>query len=326
MAMLLNDTSKNQLKDRISSSQLRKPKEFSIIFLGDTHIGMDRRGHSACNYSSDHYMAILRSIDSNDDTLAAIFVGGDAGHKDQFVAKFASITSTLMMSKPHQIPIFSGVGNHEYMHGHLLKGYKEHISKTDNDIIQLFEKDFGPKVAVIMLNTGGPGSNGYASGNNSNLAKSITQIKNNPIYQSIVNDKSIMLIIDMHIPPCIPVFTKVSETHVLSSLSENYFHEFVTSIGPNKILAIVTHHLHGYIQSHINTKHYYMDQIPVFLTAQGGNCDPVMSSALSSKYSYYKLNFSTKSPKSRKSYKLKSVYRFDINVSNSTVIKKVKIY
>lgn len=326
MIKLLNNTSKKQLTGRRSSLPLRNPKEFSIIFLGDSHVGMNKRKNPTCKYQFKNYKSILKSIDSNDNTLIAVFNGGDGGHNGDFVAKFAAITRDLMNDKPHKIPFFSSVGNHEYIHDYGLNEYKSHISKKENDVIKLYGKNSGPKVAVILLDTGRPSSSSGTNDSGNTMKNSIKKIKNDPIYKSVVNDTSVKIIIDMHLPPCMPVFTQTSHSHVLSPQAQKYFTQFVKSIKTSRILAIITHHKHGFIQPEINSQYYFLNKIPVFLTAQGGNCDPVSSSDLKSKYSYYKILLSTKTPNSRDNYTLKSVHRLDVNVSTSKVSKEVKIY
>lgn len=326
MIKLLNNTSKKQLTGRRASLPLRNPKEFSIIFLGDSHVGMNIRKNPTCKYQLKNYKSILKSIDSNDNTLIAVFNGGDGGHNGDFVEKFAAVTSNLMNNKPYKIPFFSAVGNHEYIHDHSLNEYKSYISKKENDVIKLYGKNFGPKVAVIMLNTGRLSSNRCSKGSRDVIKNSINKIKNDPIYKSVINDKSVKIIIDMHVPPPMPVFMQPQSSHLWCPQSQEHFSQFIKSIKASRILAIVTHHKHGFIQPEINSQYYFLNKIPVFLTAQGGNCDPVSSSDLRAKYSYYKIHLSTKTPRSRDNYTIKSVHRLDVNVSKSKVSKEVKIY
>lgn len=326
MIKLLNNTSKKQLTGRRAFLPLRNPKEFSIIFLGDTHVGMNNRKNPTCKYQLKNYKSILRSINSNDNTLIAVFNGGDGGHNGDFVAKYATVTRDLMNNKPHKIPFFSGVGNHEYIHDHGLNEYKSYISKKENDVIKLYGKNFGPKVAVILLDTGGPSSDRCLKVSRDVMKTSINKIKNDPIYKSVIDDKSVKIIIDIHTPPLMPVFMQTYSSHLWCPQSQKYFIQFIKSIKASRILAIVTHHKHGFIQPEINSQYYFLNKIPVFLTAQGGNCDPVSSTDLRAKYSYYKIHLSTKTPSSRDNYILKSVHRLDVNVSKSKVSKEVKIY
>lgn len=326
MPQLLNNIGNKRLKTRRASSQLRKPSQFSIIFLGDPHVGMNHRQHPTCIYHLANYKAILKSINSSDNSLIAIFNGGDGADNANFISNFASVTETLMNAKPHKIPFFSAVGNHEYIHDSTLDEYKKYISKKESDVIKLYGQNFGPKVAIIMLDTGGPSSNGCKNDKGTILAKSIAQIKNSAAYKSIIKDKSVKIIIDMHIPPRMSVFTQTTKTHVLCPDAEKHFRQFVKNIGLSRFLAIVTHHKHGFIQPHINSQYFFLNKIPVFLTAQGGNCDPAISSDLSAKYSYYKMQLSTTTPNSRDNYKLKSIFRFDVDVKNSKISKTIQVF
>lgn len=323
----LNDASKNQLKKRRATIPLRKPAVFSIIFLGDAHVGMNGRPNPTCKYRIKNYRSILKSINSNDNTLISIFHGGDEGDKGVYVSNFVSITKNLMNNKSHTIPYFAEVGNHEYQGDLLLSQYRKYVSSKDSDVIRLYGSNYGPKVAVVMLNTGGPSDNGCMGGSGTIIANSISEIRNSAAYKAVIKDKSVKIIMDMHIPPRMPVFRGNPPTHHrLCPNAETHFKNFVNSIGTNRILFIVTHHKHGYIQPKINSKYLYLNKIPVFLTAQGGNCDPVSSSDKRSKYSYYKIEIATNTPNSRDNYMLKNAYRFDVDVNTSKVVKVITIY
>lgn len=323
----LNSESKNELKTRRATIALRKPSVFSIIFLGDAHVGMNQRLNPTCKYRIKNYRAILRSINSNDNTLISVFHGGDEGDKGAYVQNFVSITKKLMNRKHYRIPYFAGVGNHEYQGDPSLSEYKKYISSSDNDVIRLYGSNYGPKVAVIMLNTGGPSDSGCKNGSGTIIANSIAEIKNSSAYKAVIKDKTVKIIIDMHIPPRMPVFRGNPPTHHrLCPNAESHFKNFVNGIGTNRILFIVTHHKHGYIQPKINSRYLYLDKIPVFLTAQGGNCDTVSLVDKRSKYSYYKIDMSTNTASSRDNYKLKNAYRLDVDVNTSKVVKVITIY
>lgn len=322
----LNDTSKQQLKHRMSNIYLRKPTVFSIIFLADEHVGMNERPDVICKYEIKSYKAILKSINSRDNALMAIFSGGDEGDRGRHLGQFVAITNNFMNNKSHRIPYFAGIGNHEYKEDPSLSQYKKYVSLKLNDVIMLYDSSFGPKVAVIMLNTGGPANDGCLNGKGAILKNSILEIKNSAAYKTVIKDKDVKIIIDMHMPPRMNKFKGNPPSHVLCPNAEALFKNFVNDIGENRILFIVTHHNHIFIQNKVDSKYFYLNKIPVFLTAQGGNCDPVFSSDKRSRYSYYKIEMFTNTPDIRENYKLKNVYRFDIDVDTSKVVKRITIY
>lgn len=342
---LLNDIGKQLLEQRRQTGPLMKPADFSLIFLGDPHVGYTPPPNNpGCSYNINYYKALLRAIDSTDSTLMAIFNGGDGANDGAHVDDFRNVTVTLMNGKSQKIPFFSGVGNHEYIHDFSLTAYKANISSKTNDVIHLYGNTFGPKVAVIMLNTG-TSTDGSIPGSSGKLIikESIDQIVQSQQYQSASKDPSVRFIIDMHIPPNIPVLrgdcshvlcdpsicancTRCTNSCINSSTStQGYFHNFVQSVGAGKILAIVSHHKHGFIQPFVGSQYRYFG-IPVFLTAQGGNCDPISSSDPEARLSYYKFYFHTDSPHSRDNYKLNGVNRIDVNPVTQKSLAPIPIY
>ncbi|OPJ56142.1 metallophosphoesterase [Clostridium oryzae] len=353
--MSLNSDSTSILIKRIQNKSLSSPKNFSIIFIGDTHVGKVR---SHCNHNEgENYKALLKKINKskNKKEVIAIIHGGDGcdfPDKGKTNLKdFVDITKSGLEYKNivhenNKIPFFMNVGNHEYnkkTSSHL-KEFGNLIGKR-NYVVKLFDNTNGPMIAVVLLQTGMEVYGGSLGGSKLKTFKDAIEdveaqmeaIKSNNKY------KSVKFIIDMHIPPTLPVFNKKiadcsdpppkgkKKAHSLCIKNDNTdFINFInrfTKKYKNSILAIVCHHKHWYFQPNIrNNSNYMISNVPVFITAQGGNCHRIKKNA-PGQFSYYELKFSTTSSTKknyRKHYKLNKVYRMDLDIKSNKLTKKIK--
>lgn len=288
-------------------------QNFAIAFLGDSHIG---RTDCKCgtNCPEDRYTTLLKKI-RNMKGIYTIIHGGDASdYGNNVLNKFVSDTKKILkynsttVKDEDKTPLFANIGNHDYKLGKApskgvdINDYHKLIGK-DNAIVKLFGSVKGPKVAIVLLNTGYSNSGQLTNGLKfedqlNDLAKRMGDI--------IKKHSSVRFIIDMHIPPRIP--NQLTGTHVLNPAFNNAFRRFLKK-HPARILAIVTHHKHGNVQStayhYIFTNNGKKYNIPVYLTAQGGHCDPTKGSA---QYSFYRMDL----VKSGAPYKINAVYRYDM--------------
>lgn len=207
---------------------------------------------------------------------ACIIHGGDTAHYQIGLPNFVSNTESVLYNTQPKIPIFCNVGNHDYH--------------------QLNNGNFS--LAVIMINTGYHWNGYYPPGTTANFHGELVALRNN-MYSLLKKRPAINFIIDMHIPPHIiyypsnnHFYTGPQSDHVLNTawnteLKNVLLHN--TKLQP-PILAIVAHHRHGYYQTSSNV--YWVDShtpIPVYTTAQGGNCiDNHLKSILEVKFNKIK--------------------------------------
>lgn len=310
----LNEIGKHILK--IKRQKFKDGQDFSIAFLGDSHIG---RTNCKCgtDCTEERYVTLLSKI-NNGKNVYAIIHGGDASdYGNGSLERFVNDTTKTLnydnteIKEEDKIPLFSNTGNHDYKFGKFPDGcitiddYHNNIGK-DNDIIEFFGNNKGPEVAVILLNTG-YGNSGKLIG----TAKFKDKLNNLSLNMKniIKNHKFVRFIIDMHIPPVIPY--EITGTHTLNPEFDSDFKKFLKKY-PERILAIAAHHMHGQIQNaayHYKITNKFQEySIPVYVTAQGGQCDSNKPPYKNAQYSFYKMNLS----KVSSSYMLNSVYRYDM--------------
>lgn len=299
-------------------------KDFSIAFLGDSHIGQTtvhspKEGKCECgtNCPEKRYKTLLRKINGLKGIYTIIHGGDGADYAAKMLKKFVNDTETILkyndttVKDENKKPLFENIGNHDYKIGKNpstgvdMKDYNNLVGK-DNNIIKFFGNIKGPRVAVILLNTGYSNEGQLPKGMDfkqqlDNLSGMMNEI--------IKKHNFVRFIIDMHIPPRIP--HQLTGSHVLNNNYNYYFRQFLKK-HPARILAIVTHHKHGVIQSAayhytFTTKNKKYD-IPVYLTAQGGHCDYNKSHNEKTRYSFYRMNLTNNG----NFYKIKNVYRYDM--------------
>lgn len=322
----------NEIGIRILKAKRQKFKagsDFSVAFIGDSHIGettvhSPKEGPCECgsNCPERRYKTLLSKINALKSIYAIIHGGDGADYAAKMLKRFVNDTEAILkynnttISDADKKPLLHNIGNHEYKIGKNpstgvdMNEYNNLVGKANN-IIKFFGSTNGPKVAVILLNTGYSNHGQLPKGMNfktqlDNLAKQMDTI--------IQNHNSVRFIIDMHIPPRIP--HQLTGSHVLNDNYNYYFRQFLKK-HPGRILAIVTHHKHGTIQMAayqytFKTKNKKYN-IPVYLTAQGGNCDYNKSPNEPTRYGFYRMVLT----KSGNSYKIKNVYRYDMVRSSS---------
>lgn len=317
--MALHDTSLAILQKRAANFPANSP--FALGLLGDSHIGQVN-----CPMNPTWYREILKKNVSK--KVYAIIHGGDASDRGGTTLKsFVSITrNQLKYGKvtASKTPIFVNIGNHDYKKGKSVSraGYTNNIGRH-NSIIKLFDGGNGPRVAVVLLDTGYTISGQLPSGENyTNLLKDIED----KMITLVKNHQTIRFIIDMHVPPQITGDINFNKSHVLMTKYNAKFKKFIkdfTSKYPGRILAITAHHKHGWIQNKayfFTYKTYDMKshRIPVYVTAQGGHCD---GNAGNAQYSFYILRFAQKTGVNH--YSISSVSRYNVTYVAATNRYKV---
>lgn len=306
------------------AAKFKNGKDFSIILLGDSHIGQ-------FNCTNRWYTELLNKIKSktiSKDVYTAVH-GGDASDNSTRLKNYVNITEKVLAysnttKDDTKIPLFTNVGNHDYKingkqgAGVDIKRYNNLIG-NDNFIIKLFKGSKGPKIAIVFINTGYNVS-GQLPGDK-NFQIELDKLSNK-MSEIIKAHNSVRFIIDMHIPPKIPKNGQFNTNHTLNPKYNDIFRKFMQK-HPARILAIVAHHKHGNIQSSAyrytfnNIKHTINYNIPLYLTAQGGHCDPYKNPPMNAQYSFYKMSFK----KSGNYYKINTVYRYNMKkIGNNYVL------
>ncbi len=284
MVIPLNMQGFKYLKKR--KKQIKNKNEFSIIFMGDSH-----NGYIGCpNASNENYLGMLAAIKRQNkfsSEAACIIHGGDTAHYNNGLPNFVDNTEKTLYNTEPKIPIFCNVGNHDYHQlasgTYSLSSYRSYVLykeiKYGNTIVDLNSAGFNS--AVIMINTGYRMNGYYPPGTNANFHGELVTIRSR-MKSLLKAHPSINFIIDMHIPPHVGYYPTSGHFHVgpqpSDVLNTNWNTEFKnvilkdTNLQPH-ILAIVAHHRHSYYQRSNNV--YWLDShtpIPVYVTAQGGNC------------------------------------------------------
>lgn len=300
----LNSIGKNILKAK--RAKFVANSEFSLAFLGDSHVGM-KNCKCQANCAEARYKSLLRRIKNMKPVYVSV-LGGDASDRSQSLEKFAVATKTVLdyhsaIKDELKTPLFVNVGNHDYHNGQLETF--QNIIGSENEIIRLFGNVKGPRVAVVMIDSGYtvsgklPGTDTFRK-NLAVLEKKMAEI--------IKKHSTVRFIIDMHIPPRIP--HELSGTHVLNPTFNHEFRKFLKK-HPAGILAIVCHHKHGQVHNSayhlkfMTSKEY---AIPVFVTAQGGQCNPNKAPHQDAQYSFIRIDLIH----GITAYKIKNVYRYEM--------------
>lgn len=290
MIIPLNKQGFKYLKNR--KKQIINKNEFSIIFIGDSHNGFaGSPGNPGCpNASTRDYLGMLSAIKRQHkfySEAACIIHGGDTAHYQVGLPNFVSNTESVLYKTQPKIPIFCNVGNHDYhqlSNGNFsLSSYRAYVLdkeiKYGNTIVDLHDAGFN--IAVIMINTGYHWNGYYPPGTTANFHSELVALRNK-MYSLMKKRPTVKFILDMHIPPHIiyypsnnHFYTGPQSDHVLNTawnteLKNVLLHN--AKLQPH-LLAVVAHHRHGYYQTSSNV--YWVDShtpIPVYTTAQGGNC------------------------------------------------------
>lgn len=337
---LLNDESKIYIN--AVSKKLRNKKEFAIIFMGDTHVGQENIKTSSTNQHNDdkcidNYGKLLSLSTREQGNIMCIVHGGDAVHYGRKnLEKFVSTTKKILKyssrhkSNKDKIPFFMNIGNHEYKisddyHSKKtgLENYLQIIGE-DNDIIIMKYQRLG----VVLLNTGS-GTNGKFE-NMDHFQEELNTL-GEKIMEKAADDESYRFIIDMHIPPRIESIQasskcKGTRTHSLNEKWNEQFTEFLEQYG-EYILAVVSHHRHLCCQAKSKINGYQCRKnnkfIPVFITAQAGNCD-CLRSEHREECGIIKINFEWNGIETR----LKNVYKYKlmdkVHFNEGEVIYKIQ--
>ncbi len=326
--MALNDTSTKILNKRAEKFKSNSP--FTLGLIGDSHIGQ-----SICTTNPTWYRKILSKIVSQ--KVYAIIHGGDASdYGGSSLKSFVTITENELKYgtiNASRTPIFVNIGNHDYLRGKTTQSVSRNDYTTyigqHNNIIKLFNSGKGPRVAVVLLDTGYTISGKLPSGED--YSKVLKDIEDKMI-ALIKKHSTLRFIIDMHVPPQILADTqnhkKFNTSHVLLTQYNSRFKKFIkdfTSKYPGRILAITAHHKHGWVQKtayYFSYKTYDMKphKIPIYLTAQGGHCDGNVHNA---QYSFYVLSFSTFKKNKKRYYKITNVNRFNVIYDVATNVYKL---
>ena len=258
----LNQIGKKVLKNRCRYSKFQS--NFSIIFISDTHTNKE---------SIKYYSDILKEIIVHQDALCIIH-GGDSIHgvsnnieksKTQLVEFIDTTKFELYNGKMNNnlIPFFMNIGNHDYCSKNIefsnIRNFKSLVGDT-SDVIKIYNQPLD----IILLDTGFT-HNGFPC-----LSSFTNQIHN--IEKKIrKNHRQVQYIIDMHIPPQIGYFTNYSK-HTLSIEQTSEFINFLNRY-ENRIVAVVTHHIHRFNQNDVTTPVYIHPKgnIPFYQTSIGSH-------------------------------------------------------
>lgn len=260
----LNDLANIILNYRCMEERFKE--KFSIIFMGDTHTDKICEGEAITNL--EKYSHLLEKAAQCENVLCIIH-GGDGtnnGTKEGLI-KFVNKTKEILYGNVEEdyIPFFMNIGNHEYTNSTISEiNYIELVGKT-NEIINLRPQ----RLNIVLLNTGCK-SDGFFNKHNY-FRKEI-----NKIGEYIdKEDPHINFLIDMHIPPSIgKLQDKVlsnKASHSLNCMFTSNFNDFMDKYH-NRIIAIVTHHLHCFYQENPCIPAIKYNDTPFYLTASGGHC------------------------------------------------------
>ena len=143
-------------------------KQFSVIFMGDTHIGSSNTNQNETKYRN--LLNRVRKEDASKKTVVAVIHGGDGVHTDnqKYMQTFVKVSKQVLFKPGDRIPIFANVGNHEY-NGYInttkTKKDKVYLAKSYNKLVgdtkklQAYRltpdsKNIQTMLEVILLNTG----------------------------------------------------------------------------------------------------------------------------------------------------------------------------
>lgn len=269
----LNDESYSLLRRRREDPLYQN--EFSLIFIGDSHVGQECSSGAAPEVL---YLRLLERIRANERkyrNILAIFHGGDGTHRGKkHLEEFIAATRYGLdydVSSEDRIPLFMNVGNHEYINDPELKNYNALVG-NGNYIQEIWLRP--QNTSVLFLNTGGPNSDGFFKDPH-HFANELTAmgaiIKAHPHYR---------FIIDMHIPPA--VGPHKGKSHALNKDYTAQFTKFLKSY-LNRVALVVVHHRHCVQPSRIG--YLFQGKVPIYLTAFAGHCDCLRLSALKITYS-----------------------------------------
>lgn len=300
----LNARAKNILQAK--ALKFKNGANFSIIFLGDSHIGQ-------INCTNKWYNELLKKVRVRH-VYTAVH-GGDASDNSTKLKNYVNISEKILgysntNKDEKKTPLFTNIGNHDYKLGAKssdgigIEKYNELIG-NDNFIIKLYKGAKGPKIAIVFINTGYTVSGQLLGGKDfktelGKLAKKMSDI--------IKANSNIRFIIDMHIPPKVLTDAHFNTNHTLNSIYNDNFRGFIKK-HHTKILAIVAHHKHGDFQK--SAYHYTFNKkkyiIPLYVTAQGGHCNPYVKLP-TAQYSFYRMYFK----KLGNHYEIDNVYRYNM--------------
>lgn len=257
----LNDEAYDLLRERRMDPRFQH--EFSLIFVGDSHFGQDCSSGIPPEAMYRLLLERIRKHEKKYGKTLAIIHGGDGTHGGRkHLEKFIAVTRHALnydASVEARIPIFMNVGNQEYINDPHLKNYNTLVG-NGNHVEEIWLRP--QNTCVLMLNTGGPESDGCSEDNErffEQVQAMEAIIKSHPHYR---------FLIDMHIPPAIgPHKGKI---HALNNEYTALFVQFLNN-NLNRITAVVTHHRHGLRPT--SSPYWYQGKIPIYLTAYGGNCD-----------------------------------------------------
>ncbi|HEX2952574.1 MAG TPA: hypothetical protein VHR47_01155 [Bacillota bacterium] len=117
----LNDEAHDILVNRRNDLVNKFKTEFAVVFMGDTHIGMNDGNNQL------YYQKVLNRVvvqEKKDKNIIAAFDGGDLADTDNMtlMQTFKSTTESILFKKNSgdKIPLFGNIGNHEYIHNKAL--------------------------------------------------------------------------------------------------------------------------------------------------------------------------------------------------------------
>ncbi|MGE5627919.1 MAG: metallophosphoesterase [Solirubrobacterales bacterium] len=327
MSTPLNKQGYKYLKNR--KKEIKNKNEFSIIFIGDSH-----NGYVGCpNASNENYLGMLAAIKHENkfnSEAACIIHGGDTAHYQAGLPNFVNNTENVLYKTKPKIPIFCNVGNHDYHNtangNYSLSSYRSYVLykeiKYGNSIVDLHAAGFN--LAVVMINTGYRMDGHYPAGTTANFHGELVTIRSS-MNSLLKNHPNMNFVIDMHIPPHVIYYPSSGTYHigpqpndVLNTAWNNDLKNVIlknAKLQPH-LLAVVAHHRHAYYQSSSNV--YWVDSqtpIPVYTTAQGGNC---INNNLKS-------ILEVKLVKSKGAYNLGHVSRYDYNTTAKLFGNKIPI-
>ncbi|BCN29078.1 metallophosphoesterase family protein [Anaeromicropila herbilytica] len=277
-------------EDAFTKSGTVLPSNFSIVYMGDTHIGM-----SGCSQSPESkYEQLLKKIissNTNGDILCIVH-GGDAtdhgiDNLQIFIDKTWKTLYDPYTNDKDKIPLFLNTGNHDFK---LIKvnGQVTNYDLTAfNNLVaadELFKSDPSaphPDVQVVplnklylrivLLNTGYGNRGSFGSVDIGKFEKEIKEIDKWMTYLQGVSNK-IRFIVDMHIPPQIGTIGNGNPSHVLNNQYSTLFSKDILDKHYRSMITVSSHHRHCKPPTRYYDPHYKFD---FFLTAAGGNCDTV---------------------------------------------------
>ena len=171
-----------------------------------------RHHTAALSPCSNEFLSEVAKSNAPKASVYTTIHGGDASdYGDGQLKKYVDITEKVLgygnvVQEENKIPIFTNVGNHDYKIGKgssagvNIKEYNDLIG-NDNTIRKLFKNGKGPRIAIILLNTGYNVSGQLPGGKDYKTELDKLEKKMNDIIQL---HHTVRFIIDMHIPPRIP--------------------------------------------------------------------------------------------------------------------------